>query len=145
MKTVQTPFILSSASVTHCFWLIADCFAQIWAGALWTSCVHPAVCSHGLPWTQGTVAGLGELVRTGLVAARWQSYTFHTLWAPAQVSQSLKAPSVPWASLGVSSWASPRQTQPLREVLQITEPAPSSQLELDVRHEGCEHLLQSLR
>lgn len=106
MKTVQTFF--SSASLTHCFWLITGYFAQIWEGGLKNNHVHPAVCPHGLPWTQGTVAGLGEPVWAGLLAAHRQSCTFNTLCALTSlqpgVSRRLQAPSMHWAWLGASSW-----------------------------------------
>lgn len=77
-----TYFILSNASLTHCFWLIPDYFAQIWVGGLWTHRVHPAVCPHGLPWELWLVvrACVG---RTG--GCSLQGHTFHTLWAPTSL------------------------------------------------------------
>lgn len=145
MKTVQTYFILSSTSLTHCFWLITNYFAQIWEGGLWRSRVHTAVCPQGLPRTQGAVAGLGEPLWAGLAAAPWQSCTFMLCVLSHCSSPAEPAPPGSLHALGVSSWDSPRQTQPSREVLQFKEPAPSSQLKLYVRQEGCDYLLQSLR
>lgn len=104
MKAVQLYFILSSASLTHSFWLITDYFAQIWAGGLRTNHVHPAVCPHGLSWVQGTVAGLGEPVWAGLVAAHWQSCTFNILWAPTSPQPrwdtTLRLPPCPECDFG---------------------------------------------